>query len=214
MEVSLYVICRRDGLQMVNTNEVEHEIVVRENPVSRFLFSSSKSAWIWLIVRLYLGYEWLTAGWDKVNSEVWTGSKAGMVVKGFTEGALAKASANTPHPDVSGWYADFLKNIVLPHTKLFSYLVAYGEVLVGLGLILGLLTGFAAFFGSLMNVCYLFAGTVSTNPLLFILATWLVLSWKVAGWYGLDRWALPFLGTPWEKIHKKETSTSSDQNAT
>lgn len=56
-----------------------------------------------------------------------------------------------------------------------------------------------------MSVSYLFAGTLSTNPLLFILATWLVLGWKVAGWYGLDRWALPFLGTPWEKMDIKET---------
>lgn len=48
-----------------------------------------------------------------------------------------------------------------------------------------------------MNVSFLFAGALSTNPILFILATWLVLAWKNAGWYGLDRWALPFLGTPW-----------------
>jgi len=48
-----------------------------------------------------------------------------------------------------------------------------------------------------MNVNYLMAGTVSTNPLLFVLATWLVLAWRVAGWWGLDRWLLPRLGTPW-----------------
>src|SRR4030095_13361651 len=76
-------------------------------------------------------------------------------------------------------------------------LVTYGEVLVGLGLLLGALTGIAAFFGSLMNVNYLLAGTVSSNPILFVLATWLVLAWRVAGWWGLDRWLLPMLGTPW-----------------
>src|SRR5690606_13786376 len=110
--------------------------------------------------------------------------------------ALAKAEEGV---DVSGWYAAFLENVALPNATLFSYLVAYGELLVGLGLIVGLLTGIAAFFGSLMNISFLFAGTISTNPLLFILATWLVLGWKVAGWYGLDRWALPLLGTPWNK---------------
>ena len=81
----------------------------------------------------------------------------------------------------------------------FSFMVAYGELFVGLGLILGLFTGIAAFFGGFMNVSFLFAGTLSTNPLLFVLATWLVLAWKVAGFYGLDRWALPLLGTPWQK---------------
>ena len=89
------------------------------------------------------------------------------------------------------------------NAKVFSFAVAYGELLVGLGLVVGLLTGIAAFFGALMNVSFLLAGTLGMNPLLFILATWLVLAWKVAGWYGLDRWALPKLGTPWKK---KESS--------
>jgi thiosulfate dehydrogenase [quinone] large subunit len=25
----------------------------------------------------------------------------------------------------------------------------------------------------------------------------LILAWKTAGWYGLDRWLLPLVGTPW-----------------
>jgi thiosulfate dehydrogenase [quinone] large subunit len=69
--------------------------------------------------------------------------------------------------------------------------------LVGIALILGVFTGIAAFSGSFMSVNYLLAGTVSTNPILFALATWLVLAWKTAGWWGLDRWVLPALGTPW-----------------
>lgn len=174
-------------------------IVVPENPVSMFLFSSTRSAWIWLIVRLYLGYIWFTSGIKKLSSDAWTGENAGAAIQGFVKGALAKAEGGK---DVSGWYASFLENFVLPNAKLFGYMVAYGEVLVGLGLILGLLTGIAAFFGGLMNASFLFAGTVSTNPLLFILATWLVLAWKVAGWYGLDRWALPILGTPWSRRNR------------
>jgi len=171
-------------------------IVIPENPVSAFLFSDTRSALLWLVIRLYVGYQWLTAGWKKVNSETWVGDQAGTAVSGFVNGALAKAAEGK---DVTGWYATFLENVVLPNAKVFSYMVAFGEVLVGLGLILGLLTGIAAFFGSFMNVIFLFAGTISTNPILFILATWLVLAWKVAGWYGLDRWALPFLGTPWSR---------------
>lgn len=171
-------------------------IQIPENPLSQFLFNDTRSAIIWLIIRLYVGYAWLTAGWHKITDEKWTGANAGAAVEGFIQGALAKAEEGK---DVTGWYASFLENVALPNAKLFSFLVAYGEVLVGLGLIVGLLTGIAAFFGSLMNVSFLFAGTLSTNPILFILATWLVLAWKVAGWYGLDRWALPLLGTPWGK---------------
>lgn len=176
-------------------------MVVPENPVSMFLFSSTRSGWIWLLVRLYLGYAWLTSGLKKLTAEAWTGSEAGAAIQGFVGGALAKAEEGK---DVTGWYASFLEGFVLPNAKLFSYMVAFGEVLVGLGLILGLLTGIAAFFGGLMNASFLFAGTVSSNPLLFILATWLVMAWKVAGWYGLDRWALPLLGTPWSRRRKDQ----------
>ena len=114
----------------------------------------------------------------------------GLHSKDLCSGSLAKSQEG---PDVTGWYASFLENSVLPNAKVFSFAVAYGELLVGLGLVVGLLTGIAAFFGALMNVSFLLAGTLGMNPLLFILATWLVLAWKVAGWYGLDRWALPKL---------------------
>jgi thiosulfate dehydrogenase [quinone] large subunit len=70
-------------------------------------------------------------------------------------------------------------------------------LLVGLGLIVGALTGIAAFFGLFMNLNYLLAGTVSTNPILGILGLFLVLAWRVAGYYGVDRYLLPVLGTPW-----------------
>lgn len=169
-------------------------IIIPDNPVSNFLFNNTRSGLIWLIIRLYLGYAWLSAGWGKVTSDQWVGSNAGAGLTGFVKGAVGKAAEGK---DVAGWYASFLENMVLPNAALFSYLVAFGELLVGLGLILGLLTGIAAFFGAFMNASFLFAGTLSTNPLLFILATWIVLAWKVAGWYGLDRWALPLLGTPW-----------------
>jgi thiosulfate dehydrogenase (quinone) large subunit len=98
---------------------------------------------------------------------------------------------------VQGWYAWFLENMVLPNAPLFGYMVTFGEILVGIALIAGIFTGIAAFFGSFMNASYLLAGTVSTNPVLFAIATWLVLAWKTAGWIGLDRWVLPALGTPW-----------------
>lgn len=171
----------------------DHQVVVPENPVSFFLFNDTRSAWIWLIIRLYVGYTWVTSGWGKVNADVWTGDKAGTALSGFLQGAIGRVETG----EVTGWYGTFLENMVLPNAEVFSYMVAYGELLVGLGLILGLLTGLAAFFGSVMNASFMFAGTLSSNPLLFILATWLVLAWKVAGWYGLDRWALPKLGTPW-----------------
>lgn len=164
-------------------------------PAARALFGDVRLSWIWLIIRLYVGYEWLIAGWEKVTSPAWFGAQAGAALTGFLKGALTKATGQ--HPDVQGWYAAFLQNVVLPHAGAMSKIVAAGELLVGIALILGIFTGVAAFFGTFMNFNYLLAGTVSTNPLLFALATFLVLAWKTAGWLGLDRWILPLLGTPW-----------------
>ncbi len=170
--------------------------IVEENPISHFLFNNTRVAWFWLIVRIYVGYEWLVSGWAKVTDPLWTGSNAGGALAGFLNGALAKTAGS--HPDVSGWYASFLQNVVLAHVNLWSHLVAYGELLVGIALILGIFTGIASFFGLFMNLNYLLAGTVSINPILFTLGIGLVLAWKVAGYIGLDHWILPMLGTPWK----------------
>jgi len=168
---------------------------IPEPPIARFLFADTRLAPLWTIIRLYLGYEWLTAGWGKLTDPagVWVGAKAGTAVAGFITGALEKTAGD--HPDVSGWYAAFLQQVALPNAVVFSYLVTWGEILVGVALILGLLTGIAAFFGGFMNASYLFAGTVSTNPVLLLLAILIILAWRVAGYWGLDR-ALPLLGVP------------------
>ncbi len=185
-------------------NETKNDYVEFPEPAfSRALFGGTRAAWLWLIIRLYVGYEWLIAGWAKVNNPAWAGSEAGGAIKGFLMGALKKASGE--HPDVQGWYAGLIQNFVLPHAATFSHLVAFGELLVGVALILGIFTGIAAFFGTFMNLNYLLAGTVSINPILFILQLFLILAWRVAGWFGFDRWILPALGTPWQagKVFKK-----------
>jgi thiosulfate dehydrogenase (quinone) large subunit len=178
-------------------------------PVARVLFGDVRLSWLWLIIRLYVGYEWVVAGWAKVTNPAWFGGSAGAALTGFIKGALAKSAGD--HPDVQSWYAAFLQNMVLPNAAFWSNLVSIGEVLVGVALILGIFTGIAAFFGSFMNFNYLLAGTVSTNPLLFLLAMFLIMAWKTAGWIGLDRWLLPLLGTPWKpgKVFKSTESTPS-----
>jgi thiosulfate dehydrogenase [quinone] large subunit len=50
-----------------------------------------------------------------------------------------------------------------------------------------------------MNMSFLLAGTVSTNPLLFCMGILLILAWKNAGYLGLDRFLLPAFGTPWRQ---------------
>ena len=84
------------------------------------------------------------------------------------------------------------------HYEWFAWLIVFGEIAVGLGLIFGCLTGIAAFGGILMNFSFLLAGTSSTNPVLLMAALFIVLGWRTAGWWGLDRYILPTIGTPWQ----------------
>ncbi len=188
---------------MTKKSAQEFVTTIPEPLISKFLFANTKLAWLWLIIRLYVSWQWLSAGYEKVNSIVWTGNKAGVALSGFIQGALHKTAGI--NPDVAGWYATFLHNFVLPNAVTFSYLVSYGELLVGVGLLVGAFTGIAAFFGAFMNMNYLFSGTVSVNPLLFLLELFLILAWRIAGWYGIDRSLLPLLGTPWlpGKVFKK-----------
>jgi len=181
---------------------------IEESPVSRTLFNDVRLSWLWLIIRLYVGYQWLSAGYEKLISPAWVGAQAGTGIAGFVKGALAKTGG--AHPDVTSWYGAFLQNVVQPNPVLWSYIITFGELLVGIGLILGIFTGIAAFFGAFMNLNYLLAGTVSSNPYLFVLAIFLVLAWRTAGWIGLDRWVLTALGTPWKPglIFKSEPAQS------
>lgn len=164
---------------------------IEESPFAHFLLADTRAASLWLVVRLYLGYQWLMAGWDKLHDPAWAGSSAGAALTGFVQGALAKTGG--AHPDVQWWYASFLQHAVVPHVTLWSNAVAWGELLVGIALILGFLVGISTFFGMFMNLNYMLAGTVSVNPIWFTIGIGLVLAWRIAGYYGLDYFVLPRL---------------------
>ncbi|MDQ1281944.1 MAG: thiosulfate dehydrogenase (quinone) large subunit, partial [Patescibacteria group bacterium] len=84
-------------------------------------------------------------------------------------------------------YAWLINHVFIPGAPLLSYLVVFGEIIVGIALILGLCTKKAAKIGAFMNINFLFAGTVSLNPFLLVLQLFLIKGSKVAGWIGMDR---------------------------
>ncbi len=191
----------------IQTRAVEN---IPLSPLSKLLFANTRIAFLWFILRLYVSYQWLTSGFAKLTGYsiafdsfgqpsrggAWvftTHSDSGL--KSFITSALTHA--NGPFPNVQEWYAAFLQHVVLPNTTTFAYFVTFGEVLVGLGLLLGAFTGIAAFFGIVMNMNYLFAGSISINPVLCVCSLLLVLAWRVSGFWGIDRYLLPLLGTPW-----------------
>ena len=169
---------------------------VEDPPLARALFASTGAAWFWLIVRLYVGYEWLEAGLEKLGNPAWMGD--GSALLGYWQRAVAVPAPPARAAITYDWFRDFLQFLIASGAHpWFAKLIVFGEVAVGVGLIVGAFVGVAAFFGALMNMNFMLAGSASTNPVLFFLAVGLMLAWKVAGHYGLDRVLLPLVGTPW-----------------
>jgi len=146
----------------------------------------------WLFVRLVLAVEWVRGGWEKVGDAGWTASPVGAAVNGFLNGAIEKSTAG-PHPEVPHWYHRLAQEVFLPNADVFAYLVAYGELLVGIALAIGLLTRFAALGGVTLNLAFLWAGTTSTNPPMLLLGLGLIFFGHRPGRLGLDGWLLPRL---------------------
>jgi thiosulfate dehydrogenase (quinone) large subunit len=185
--VALYMDARRDP----RSGAVE----IEGPAFARFLFGNSRAGLVWLPIRLFIGFSWVEAGWHKATSPGWL--DGGAALKGFWTAAVAQPTGGKA-PITYDWYRDFINTLLTGgHYAWFAPLITFGEILVGIGLIVGALTGVAAFFGAFMNMSFLLAGSASTNPVMFALAMGLILAWKVAGYYGLDRVLLPALGTPW-----------------
>jgi uncharacterized membrane protein YphA (DoxX/SURF4 family) len=55
------------------------------------------------------------------------------------------------------WYQQFLNETAIPHATLFAFLETFGEVGVGVGLTLGILTSLSALVGLLMSINFLLA---------------------------------------------------------
>jgi thiosulfate dehydrogenase (quinone) large subunit len=162
---------------------------------TRYLFGNTRAGLVWLPIRLFLGFEWLVAGWDKMTGTGWL--DGGSALLGFWTKAVAVPETGRPAITFE-WYRSFLQLLIDNGAQSwFAWLVTFGEIAVGVGLLLGALTGIAAFFGATLNMSFLLAGSSSVNPVMFVFAIGLILAWRVAGYYGLDRYLLPRLGVPW-----------------
>ena len=171
--------------------------LVADPPIAKFLFNSTKSAPLWLALRVWIGLDWFYAGFEKATGTGWLDGGKGLL--GFWKGAVALPATGKPAITYT-WYRDFLNGLIdsQSHTW-FAWLITFGEMAVGLGLIFGCLTAIAAFFGTLLNFSFMMAGSTSSNPMMFGLTIFIILAWKNAGWWGLDRFVLPAIGTPWNK---------------
>jgi thiosulfate dehydrogenase (quinone) large subunit len=176
---------------------VKRDRVIDEPQFVKNLFNNPRFAIIWLVVRVWLGVQWLQSGLGKLENPAWVDT--GAALKGYWANAVTIPEAGRP-PIAFDWYRGFIQSMLDAEAYTwFAKLVVYGEILVGVALIIGIFVGFAAFFGGLMNWNFMMAGSASTNPVLFIAAIGLILAWKIAGHIGLDYFVLQILGTPWNR---------------
>ncbi|WP_119070174.1 DoxX family membrane protein [Aggregatilinea lenta] len=148
------------------------------------LFTNRFAALLWLPIRVWLGWQWIEAAQHKISDPAWT--QTGLALKGYWTGAVAIPETGRA-PIAFDWYRSFLQGLLDANAYTwFAKFVVYGELLVGIALIIGAFVGIAAFFGAVMNWNYMMAGSASTNPMLFVVALALIIAWRVAGYIGVD----------------------------
>ena len=190
---------------MANVMTLKGELV-QDPPLVQKLLGDPRAGWLWLLPRLWLGWQWIQSGQGKIANPKWV--ITGESLQGFWLNAVKIPEQGRP-PISFEWYRTFIQFLLDTQSYTwFAKLVAYGELLIGIALIVGAFTGIAALFGGFMNWNFMMAGSASTNPMLFIIAVGLILAWKVSGYVGADVYLLRFLGTPWRGAKVAEATAA------
>jgi thiosulfate dehydrogenase (quinone) large subunit len=152
---------------------------------------------VWLAARLWVGWKFLEAGWDKVTGEGWLGSTES--IHGFLGAAGSAEATSGEHASVSTWYAWLVNHVFLHLQGPLSYLVPIGEMAIGIGLILGIFTLGAAFFGATLNLLFMLSGSLSAgvNPIMFGIEMLIMFAGAAAYVYGVDRVLMPRMKQWW-----------------
>ena len=115
--------------------------------------------WVLLPLRLFLGVTFIYAGLQKLTDPQFFDPKA----RGYIGKQIIGFASGSP-------LHNFLIHVAVPHAHIFGLLIAYGEIAIGIGTILGLLFRPAAFFGLVLSFTF------------FLTATWRVFPY----FYGAD----------------------------
>ena len=98
--------------------------------------------------------------WPIVLLRVFTGvffayNGFGKVSRGGFESGLERVVTSRLERSFE-FFQPFLESVVLPNKVLFAVLVSWGELLIGLALIIGLATRYASIAGAIMVACFWF----------------------------------------------------------
>ena len=148
--------------------------------------AKSISKWILLPLRLFLGVTFIYAGIQKLTDPQFFSPSAhgyiGKQIEGFAIGSPLHA---------------FLINVALPHASFFGYLVAYGEIAIGLGTLAAFLFRPAAFFGMLISLMFFLSASWHVFPYFYGADIVFVFCWITMLLAGPMNTGLPSLDEQW-----------------
>ncbi|MCL2112901.1 DoxX family protein [Lactococcus protaetiae] len=156
----------------------------------KFLRHSRLAAVILTVLRVFIGYQWMSAGIGKLMAE-----------ESFSASGLINGALNSP--TAYPWFHSFLSLTTDSgaNTAFFDFVVPWGQVIVGLALILGAYTLFVASAGLMMNIAFILSGVISENPTFILIQVLILVAGYNAGRYGLDYWITPIVRNIFPFLH-------------
>lgn len=146
--------------------------------------------WAFAPLRLFLGVTFLYAGIQKLTDPQFFNPRAtgyiGRQIQAFAIGSPLRA---------------LLLSGVLPHASLWGAVIAWGEIAIGLGALVGLLLRPAAFFGALLSLIFFLSASWRVRPYFYGADIVFVFAWVTLLFAGplagalpaLDNWLAPAL---------------------
>ncbi|HET9111379.1 MAG TPA: TQO small subunit DoxD [Ktedonobacterales bacterium] len=158
--------------------------------VFRGSLDATVPGWIFGPLRLFLGVTFVYAGIQKLTDPQFFNPHAigyiGNQIKAFAVGS-----------PING----LLMHVVLPHVQFWGAAIAWGEIAIGLGALLGLLLRPAAFFGALLSLLFFLSASWRVHPYFYGADIVFVFAWMTlllagplaGGWPAVDLWLAEWL---------------------
>ena len=133
-----------------------------------FVLSEIKTNGSFLIpMRIFLGSVWMRAGLEKVLSDKWF---SGEELTIYLSQQIASGIIQVPG------YMHLIETLFMPQAQLLSWIVVVGQLMTGLGILLGVLTNAALIGGLFMNINFVLAGSINPSAFYIVMQTVLFLA--------------------------------------